>query len=93
MNEVTRDLIEPLQEGLKEMNLSAIKHIQDESVRLKEYLKEELVKIDNILIEKLDSLQKTETDAQIKATEIEQKEKDLKWLNSIQTRVNNIIHF
>jgi hypothetical protein len=93
MNEVTRDFIEPLQEGLKKMKLSAIKHIQDESVRLKEYLKEELVKIDNILIEKLDSLQKTETDAQIKATEIEQKEKDLKWLNSIQTRVNNIIHF
>ena len=59
----------------------------------KEFLKDELLKIDNVLNEKLDSLQKTEADTQAKAAEIEQKEKDLEWLNSIQTRVNNIIHF
>ena len=93
MNEVTKDFIEPLQEGLIKMKLSAIVHIQEESIRLKEYLKKELVKIDNILIEKLDRLQKTEANTQAKAVEIEQKEKDLEWLTSIQTRVNNIIHF
>ena len=93
MNEVTKDFIEPLQEGLIKMKLSAIAHIQEESIRLKEYLKNELVKIDNILIEKLDRLQKIEADTQAKAAEIEQKEKDLEWLTSIQTRVNNIIHF
>lgn len=93
MNEVTKDFIEPLQEGLIKMKLSAIVHIQEESIRLKEYLKKELVKIDNILIEKLDRLQKTEADTQAKAVEIEQKGKDLEWLTSIQTRVNNIIHF
>ena len=93
MNEVTKDFIEPLQEGLIKMKLSAIAHIQEESIRLKEYLKNELVKIDNILIEKLDRLQKIEADTRAKAAEIEQKEKDLEWLTSIQTRVNNIIHF
>lgn len=93
MEEVAYDFIMPFQEELGKMGSSAVKHIKQETIRLKEFLKDELLKIDNVLNEKLDSLQKTEADTQAKAAEIEQKEKDLEWLNSIQTRVNNIIHF
>lgn len=93
MREVASEFIVPFQANLKETELSAIKHIKQETTRLKAFLKSELTKIDNVLIEKLDRLQKTEVATQAKAAEIEQKEKDLEWLTSIQTRVNNIIHF
>lgn len=93
MEEVAYDFIMPFQEELGKMGSSAVKHIKQETIRLKEFLKDELLKIDNVLNEKLDRLQKTEADTQAKAVEIEQKEKDLEWLTSIQTRVNNIIHF
>ena len=43
--------------------------------------------------QKLDALSKTEADNKAKAAEIEQKEKNLKWLESIQSQVNNIINF
>ena len=93
MEEVAYDFIMPFQEELGKMGSSTVKHIKQETIRLKEFLKDELLKIDNVLNEKLDRLQKTEADTQAKAAEIEQKEKDLEWLTSIQTRVNNIIHF
>ena len=38
-------------------------------------------------------LQKTEADTNAKSAEILEKERKLNWLNNIQTRVNNIIHF
>ena len=59
----------------------------------KENRKGELTKIDKVLNQKLDALSKTEADNKAKAAEIEQKEKNLKWLESIQSQVNNIINF
>ena len=50
-------------------------------------------KIDSVLNPKLDALSKTEADSKAKAEEIAVKEKNLKWLESIQNQVNNIIHF
>ena len=93
MEEVAYDFIMPFQEELGRMESSAVEHIKQETNRLKVFLKDELLKIDDVLSKKLDKLQKTEADTQAKDAEIKQKEKDLKWLNSIQTRVNNIIHF
>ena len=64
-----------------------------ETQRLKEYIKQELVNIDLILNEKLDSLAKTEADTQAKGKDIALKEKNLQWLESIQKKVNDIIVF
>ena len=49
--------------------------------------------IDKVLNQKLDALSKTEADNKAKAEEIAIKEKNLKWLESIQNQVNNIINF
>ena len=93
MNEVASDYIVPFQKSLDGTKKDAIKHVTSETQRLKEYLKEELAKIDKLLNQKLDALSKTEADSKAKAKEIAVKEKNLKWLESIQNQVNNIIHF
>lgn len=93
MNEVASDYIVPFQKSLDGTKKDAIKHVTSETQRLKEYLKEELAKIDKVLNQKLDALSKTEADSKAKAEEIAVKEKNLKWLESIQNQVNNIIHF
>ena len=93
MNEVASDYIVPFQNSLNGTKKDAINHVTSETQRLKEYLKEELAKIDKVLNQKLDALSKTEADSKAKAKEIAVKEKNLKWLESIQNQVNNIIHF
>ena len=93
MNEVASDYIVPFLKSLNGTKKDAINHVTSETQRLKEYLKEELAKIDKVLNQKLDALSKTEADSKAKAEEIAVKEKNLKWLESIQNQVNNIIHF
>ena len=90
---LTSDYIVPFQKSLDGTKKDAINHVTSETQRLKEYLKEELAKIDKLLNQKLDALSKTEADSKAKAEEIAVKEKNLKWLESIQNQVNNIIHF
>ena len=93
MNEVATDYITPFQKGLKDTQKSAIDHVVSETQRLKEHLKGELKKIDKVLNEKLDALSRTEADSKAKAEEIAKKENNLKWLENIQKKVNDIINF
>ena len=93
MHEVASDYIVPFQKSLDNTKRDAINHVKSETQRLKEYLKSELAKIDKVLNQKLDALSKTEADNKAKAEEIALKEKNLKWLESIQSQVNNIINF
>ena len=93
MNEVASDYIVPFQKSLDGTKKDAINHVKSETQRLKEYLKGELAKIDQVLNQKLDALSKTEEDNKAKAEEIAEKEKNLKWLESIQNQVNNIVNF
>lgn len=93
MNEVASDYIIPFQKNLQNTEQSAIKYVNDETVRLKQYLKGELIKIDKLLNDKLNALSRTEADTKAKAAEIAVKEKNLKWLMDIQHRVKSIIEF
>ena len=93
MNEVASDYIVPFQKSLDDTKKDAVNHVKSETQRLKEHLKSELAKIDKVLNQKLDALSKTEADNKAKAEEIALKEKNLKWLESIQSQVNNIINF
>ena len=93
MNEVASDYIVPFQKSLDNTKRDAVNHVKSETQRLKEHLKSELAKIDKVLNQKLDALSKTEADNKAKAEEIAVKEKNLKWLESIQNQVNNIINF
>ena len=93
LRKVAEEYLEPFQEHLAEIRENAIMHIVSETDRLKKYLKEELSKIDKVLNDKLDALTRTESDSKAKATEIAQKENNLRWLEGIQKRVNDIIEF
>ena len=93
MNEVASDFITPFQKSLKKTQKEAVEHVVSETIRLKDYLKKELSRIDKVLNEKLDALSKTEADSKAKEEEIATKESNLKWLESIQKQVNNIIRF
>ena len=93
MREVAADYLVPFEEELRKIKREAMSHVDTETTRLKEYLKGELTKIDKVLSEKLTALTKTEAANQAKASEIAQKEKNLKWLEGIQKQINNIIEF
>lgn len=93
MKEVAEDYIKPFQTHLVRMQKGAVEHVVAETERLKQHLKGELAKIDKVLNDKLDALTKTEADTKAKAEEIAIKEQNLKWLEGVQKRVNNIVKF
>ena len=93
MVEVTHDYIEPIQEQLNHTRESALKHIANETLRLKDHLKKELVKIDAALNSKLDALSQTEASSKATAVEIAKNEAKLRWLKEITQRVRDIIDF
>lgn len=93
MEEVASDYLQPIQKKLEEVRKQTVKHATDETNRLKDYLKKELVKIDNLLDEKLRSLYQIEDDSKATAAAIKRKEDNLKWLEGIQERVHNLIEF
>lgn len=93
MSNVVCDYFEPIQDQLEEARIAAEKHAKKESVRIKEQLKDFLVKIDQNLQSKLNELkQSTETSLQTKA-EIAKQESDLEWMKGIIERVNGLINF
>ena len=93
MKEVAEDYIKPFQTHLIRIQKGAVEHVVAETERLKQHLKGELTKIDKVLNDKLDALTKTEADTKAKAEEIAIKEQNLKWLEGVQKRVNNIVKF
>jgi len=93
MEEVASDYLQPIQRKLEEIKKQTVKHALDETNRLKEFLKKELVKIDNLLDEKLRSLNQIEDDSKATAAAIKRKEDNLKWLEGIQERVHNLVEF
>ena len=93
MTEVADDYIQPFLTHLQRVHKGAVEHVVSETERLKQHLKGELGKIDKVLNDKLDALTRTESDSKAKAAEIAQKENNLRWLEGIQKRVNDIIEF
>lgn len=93
MNEVASEYLQPIENDLIKIQNKAIEHVKSETQRLKEHLKIELVSINKILDAKVNNLLIVEADKEAKAEEIAQKENDLKFLENIQQRVNDIINF
>jgi len=93
MDEVAHDYLMPFQRNLNTIQKNAIEHVTKETVRLKNHLKQELVKIDKVLDRKLEELSNTEADSKANALDIAKNEAKLKWLQEIQQRVKNIIEF
>lgn len=93
MNEVAQDFIMPVQKDLNKLEKDAIAYVQSETQRLKEYVKQELKAVDKKLEERLDALKRTQASSEDKASEVRRSEDNLKWLNDITKRVNDIIAF
>ena len=93
MSGVASSYLTPFLASLNKIEKTTVEFVEKETVRLKDFLKKELAKIDQVLDEKLDSLSKTQADANAKAEEIKKKQEDLKWLESIQERVNQMIKY
>ena len=56
MSEVVENYFEPLYEEIVSAKKSIVEHIDDETVRLKETLKEQIKKVEKILAKKLNLL-------------------------------------
>lgn len=67
--------------------------MDSEIKRLVGLIQNKTSKIDEILTKKLDELDSAETKEKDIEAIIKQKENNLKWLTSIQNRVNNLISF
>ena len=93
MNEVASQCIVPVQKNLDDNRKRAIKYVKNETERLKQYLEAELVKIDFVLNQKLTLLSNVKAESEAKQVDIARKEQNLKWLEGIQKRVNDIIRF
>ena len=93
MRSISREYTQEFQESVINVKDLTTDFIKKEIARLKDHLKEELKKIDEVLKNKLDALSKVEADSKIKAEELAKKQANLKWLEDIQERVTNIINF
>lgn len=93
MHQVASEYLQPLQQNLNKTQSGAIAYVLKQTDKLKEVLKKQFVEIDKVLDNKLKDLSQTQVDTATKAAEIAKKESDLKWLESIEKRVNDIIEF
>lgn len=93
MSSVSQEYLQPFRKNLNDTQKGALSYVQNETVRLKEHLKNELNKIDKVLDDKLNTLSQTQADSKVKADEIARNEAKLQWLKQIQQKVKNIIEF
>lgn len=93
MRSISQEYTAEFQESVINVKAQTIDFVEKETTRLKEHLKGELKKIDDILKNKLDTLSKVEADNKIKTEELAKKQANLKCLEDLQKRVTNIINF
>lgn len=93
MLDVTIDYFNPLRKDLEENKKKLQDYLNEESKRLKETLRRELEKIDEVLEQKLNDLDATKDAQKLKSEEIRRKEQNLRWLEKIQERINNLVRF
>ena len=93
MLDVTIDYFNPLRKDLEENEKKLQDYLSEESERLKETLRRELEKIDEVLEQKLNDLDATKDAQKLKSEEIRRKEQNLRWLEKIQERINNLVRF
>ena len=83
----------PLQNDLVEVQTKVPSHIQNETVRLKQALKQQIQQIDKVLRDKLSTLKDSTSKANRTAKEIQQQQDNLRWMQSIIQRVDKLINY
>lgn len=90
---VATQYLQPLQIQLVEAKKAAEAHAHKEGLRIKDVLKNVLGEIDGILEAKLTELQQSTNDAAHTEQEIKRQHEELKWMEGIIAKVNNLINF
>lgn len=93
IRDVANEYFTPLRKDLEENEKKLQDYLSEESERLKETLRRELEKIDEVLEQKLNDLDATKDAQKLKSEEIRRKEQNLRWLEKIQERINNLVKF
>ena len=93
MRDVANDYFTPLRKDLEENKKKLHNYLVEETERLKRALQAELERIDEILEKKLDDLRVTKDAQRLKSEEIRRNEQNLRWLENIQERINNLVKF
>lgn len=93
MREVMHKYLEPIQEFLNKINELVREHIKNETKNIKNKLHRQLTKVNTVLKSKLDKLSTMINEANATDLELENKRKQLEWMNSIINRVNELINF
>lgn len=93
MKQVAQDYLQPLLNNIGNIQKLVVTHVNNETQRIKGVLKEELGKINNLLIQKTSDLKKKMSETTAKEEDIKRNESNLKWIESIQNRIDQLIEF
>lgn len=93
MSEVVSSYFEPIQLQLDEAKIESLKHVKNETSRIKLSLNQILLDINLVLEQKLNELQISINEANTTAEAIIEQQENLKWMQSIIDRVNKLIKF
>ena len=93
MSTVVESYFEPLYEEIVSAKSAIVEHITDETKRLKETLKKQIKEVEKILAKKLNEVRKRASNAEHIHEDIKRKEYELRWMNSISERVNNLMNY
>ena len=91
MCEINEKYLQPILISIRKMNDEAIKYVKDETNRIKNGSKTYIGDIEKALNQRLENLRHTTADVNKTETEIKKQKADLKWLQSIEKRVNDIV--
>lgn len=93
MSEVVSSYFEPIQLQLYEAKKASLEHVKNETKRIKLFLNQKFLEIDQILERKLNDLQESIDKANTTEEAIKEQKEDLKWMQDVIVRVNKLVKF
>jgi len=93
MKELVNNALQPLLVDLQTIENDVVAHINEQTKKIKDNLKNELDRIDSLLMQKTKSLEAKIAEREATEVEIKQNEDRLEWLDGIKKRVADLIEF
>ena len=93
MSIVASEFLQPIQEELAVTEKAVLDYVKSETVEVKSFVNRKLQEIDQVLDSKLSMLAEYETGIKEKDAVIAERQKQLKWLEDIEKKVNSIVKY
>ncbi len=93
MSVVASEFLQPIQEELAVTEKAVLDYVKTETVEVKAFVNRKLAEIDKVLDSKLNTLAKYETGIKEKDAVIAERQRQLKWLENIEKKVNSIVKY